>query len=657
MSRPNSVAITVLTFLQSPEAAVIQLFEEVKRHKPSVIYIPDVETWYHTLSESTIKTFTGLLRGIQPNEPVLLMGYMELQNDDQKPDPAMLRDLFGYSLKNQYNLTRPNEPEREEFFGQIIDMIRKSPKEFPDPSQRKRRKLADLPVAPPPQPKSVVVDKAAEKAQRRKDYRTLNKLKSLIQPVMVEIRKYRVFIHSPIDDSAIRYLYDEQDPNVLSTDLTEEQRQEQALFRPYEIDQDEKGVQGLRETASGKFYYNLNILVIEQRLANGYYKRPKDFLADIKRFGKDARTLENIPRQLKASELLTNVDVDMAVIEDNNPALMAECWALYEREQQRERERVRKAAEAKQKGENVPIVIPNVPPQHASHTTTEGSGPIVLGPQITGVRQPFPVTPSRLPGPSPISNDWSNSNGTSHPTNGSTAPSKPQDDSEMYDASPEFARPHEYSQQNTQGQRSQKSAHTHLAHGSQLNEYQNSASTTTSGQKTSDRSNRSSGPYSNNTQQSNGVRNDQDHPNFGAVAPTSGGSQLADTQEVHYQSSQEPLSQLSQPMGPPPHRASIHNLLNDPSPQDEPQDEPMGNYKLEDSFVEQLREQLVSRSSGLSVEQLEQVNAGIMDTIYDTREQWNRNLVVKAVSDTFNDTVHDIEACQRVLLASQQEEA
>ena len=90
-----------LTRPQSPEAAIIQLFEEVKRHKPSIIYIPDVDTWYHTLTEAAIRTFTGLLRGIQPSEPVLLLGYMELQSEDHKSDPAMLRDLFGYSLKNQ----------------------------------------------------------------------------------------------------------------------------------------------------------------------------------------------------------------------------------------------------------------------------------------------------------------------------------------------------------------------------------------------------------------------------------------------------------------------------------------------------------------------------------------------------------------------------
>jgi hypothetical protein len=624
------------------------LFEEVKRHKPSVIYIPDVENWYNTLSDSTIKTFTGLLRGIQPSEPVLLLGYMELSNDDQKPNSAMLRDLFGYSLNNQYNLDRPGIPERSEFFDQIISMVKKS---------RKRRKLVELPVAPTPPPVPVELTKAQIKTQRKKDRLTLNKLKIHLQPVMDQIRKYRIFANSPIDDSVIRYLYDEQDPNVLSTDLSEEQRQEQALFRPYEIDQDEKGVQGLRETASGKFYYNLNSTVLEQRLSNGYYKRPKDFLADIRKLAKDSKTMENQARTLKANELLTNVDVDMAMVTETYPQTVIECEALYEREQERERERLRKAAEAKQRGEHVPIIVPNLPPQHASHTTTDGSGPIVLGQEVPGVRSLFPVTPSRLPGPSPISNDWSNTNGTSNQTNGSTAPSKPHDDSEMYDVSPhnEFAQPHPFSQHNTQGQRSQKSAHTQLAHGSQLDQYQNSASTTTSGQKTSDRSNRSSGPYSlHNTQLSNGARHGVDHPDFSAAPPMSGGSQLENTQEIHFPSSQDPASQSSQPMAPPPHRASIHNLLNSNTPEEPPLPPP--TYMLEDRLAEQLHRELVARSSGLTVEQLEQVNASIMDAIYTTRESWNRNVVVTAVSDAFNATVSDIEACQKVLQWSQEDQ-
>lgn len=627
---------------------MIQLFEEVKRHKPSIIYIPDVENWYHTLPDSTIKTFTGLLRSIPPSDPVLLLGYMELENSDQKPDAAMLRDLFGYSTKNQYHLDRPNEPERQEYFQQIIDMIHKSPKEFPDPAQRKRRKLDDLPIAPTPPPAPVVLSAADLKAQKKKDRQTLNKLKSFIQPVMDQLKKYRMFINSPIDDSLIRYLYDEQDPNVLSSDLTEEQRQEQALFRPYEVDQDAKGVQGLRETATGNFYYNLNITVIEQRLSNGYYKRPKDFIADFKRLAKDAKTMDNMTRTLKANEILANLDVDMAALAEQQPALMIECFGLYEREQERERERLQKVAEARQRGEEVPTIVPNVPPQHASHTTTEASGPIVLGQPVPGVSHLPPVTPSRLPAPSPISNNWSNTNGTSNNTNSSMPPPRPQDDSEMYDVSPNAFSQASSQQQNTQGQHTQRSAHTQLAWGSQLNEYENSASTTTSGQKTSDRSNRSSGLQSHNTQPSHGVRPSENHPNFSTLVP-SGGSQLDSTQPTSQLSQDQASPQL---MGPPPHRASIHNLLNTNAPADSPADPP---YHLDPILSQVLHTELVKRSSGLTVEQLEQVNASIMEAIFNTRGEWNRNIVIEAVKETFNDTIMDIEECQKVLKSSQED--
>lgn len=94
---------------RSPEATVVQMFEEVKRHKPSVIYIPNVDKWYETLADSVIKTFTGLLRSLPPTEPVLLLGVLEATSTDELPDPAMMRDLFGYSMKNMYELKRPDE--------------------------------------------------------------------------------------------------------------------------------------------------------------------------------------------------------------------------------------------------------------------------------------------------------------------------------------------------------------------------------------------------------------------------------------------------------------------------------------------------------------------------------------------------------------------
>ena len=76
---------------------------------------------------------------------------------------------------------------------------------------------------------------------------------------------------------------------------------------------------------------------------------------------------------------------------------------------------------------------------------------------------------------------------------------------------------------------------------------------------------------------------------------------------------------------------------------------------IDDKFTQMLQRELVARSSGLTVEQLEQVNASIMDAIYTTREQWNRNLVVTAVTEAFNETIADIEACQKVLQWSQED--
>jgi hypothetical protein len=76
---------------------------------------------------------------------------------------------------------------------------------------------------------------------------------------------------------------------------------------------------------------------------------------------------------------------------------------------------------------------------------------------------------------------------------------------------------------------------------------------------------------------------------------------------------------------------------------------------IDQRFAENLHRELVARSSGLTVEQLEQVNASIMDAIYSTRELWNRNLAITAVTDAFNATVSDIEACQKVLQWSQED--
>ena len=92
---------------RGPEAVIVQLFTEVKRHKPSVIYIPNIENWYRTVGESVITTFNGLLRSLTPTDQVLLLGILE--NEAAASDARMIHDFFGYSQKNKYHIERPGK--------------------------------------------------------------------------------------------------------------------------------------------------------------------------------------------------------------------------------------------------------------------------------------------------------------------------------------------------------------------------------------------------------------------------------------------------------------------------------------------------------------------------------------------------------------------
>ena len=92
---------------QSPEATTVQFFTEVRRHKPSVIYIPNVDVWYRVVGESVISTFVSMLRSLAPTDPVLLLGVLE--GDEDSVDPQMIKHFFGYSKNNLLEIQKPTE--------------------------------------------------------------------------------------------------------------------------------------------------------------------------------------------------------------------------------------------------------------------------------------------------------------------------------------------------------------------------------------------------------------------------------------------------------------------------------------------------------------------------------------------------------------------
>lgn len=87
------------------EQVIVSRFTEVKRHKPSVIFIPSVDIWWSSISDTAITTFSTMLRSIPPSDPVLLLATADCPPEEL--EPALLKELFGFSKKNRAVVERP----------------------------------------------------------------------------------------------------------------------------------------------------------------------------------------------------------------------------------------------------------------------------------------------------------------------------------------------------------------------------------------------------------------------------------------------------------------------------------------------------------------------------------------------------------------------
>jgi hypothetical protein len=224
---------------------------------------------------------------------------------------------------------------------------------------------------------------------------------------------------------------------------------------------------------------------------------------------------------------------------------------------------------------------------------------------------------------------------------------------------------------------SQTSAFQQIPHDTSPSALINDASTTTSGKKTS-QSNRSSDALS--TQITNGKPDSQysppDHESQlpdtqrGSQEGTQGGSSSED-QWPHSQAhalargqmpqsypSQSPSSG-SQPSSSQQHitkpkstTAALANILNDPA---EPTSSQISYQEiiLDVKFVDGLLHTFTSKTSGCSIEQLEQIYRELMDTLWKMRGEYNRTRVGTAILGVFNEAITDIEAMQKIFQPSQ----
>lgn len=176
-------------YTQTPEASIVQLFVEAKRHQPSVVYIPSLTAWCAAVSETSRTTLRAMLDGLAPTDPVLLLATID---GEFTSVPRDVRAWFGHTRENRISLSRPRSEQREKFFAPLVKDVLRPPSQFPDGMQRKKRVLEELPIAPPLEPRA---PNAAELAmQQETDQRTLTLLKYRLGPILTELkRKFKRF--------------------------------------------------------------------------------------------------------------------------------------------------------------------------------------------------------------------------------------------------------------------------------------------------------------------------------------------------------------------------------------------------------------------------------------------------------------------------------
>lgn len=427
----------------------------------------------------------------------------------------------------------------------MISHIRKAPTDFPpEAASRKKRVLEELERVAPPPPREMTKEEI--KAQEQKDRQIKNWLKLRLNPLMEAIKqKYRRFKKPVIEYDLIKHLLDPpQQPEleIVTSDIPSAPVIER--FKIFFDDVDEQ--LRVRDSLTDKTYYNLDIDVIEERLSNGYYCTPKQFLHDLEHIRYDADISGDKERKMKANEMLTNAEVFIADVE-MDAGFIAQCEDMFRREQKKKadlrakRERKAKALEdAREAAERLASSTNRGNNESPAKSKANSRGSPSNGSFSNGVKET--QTGGHQTGqPGPVS---SQNEHESQPSGHASVFQTPHSrmDSHLIIDSPWSPFPSQAASgpaSRAPTQLTQMSSVAGASVGvtpftSNGGVIVNYASTTTSGKRTSDGTNMNSQPRSNSHSQSNGTRNSNVFNTILNVPPIfpdwGGDSQLPDTQ-------------------------------------------------------------------------------------------------------------------------------
>nr|XP_037856101.1 ATPase family AAA domain-containing protein 2 isoform X2 [Chlorocebus sabaeus] len=182
----------------SPEETCAQVIREAKRTAPSIVYVPHIHLWWEIVGPTLKATFTTLLQNIPSFAPVLLLATSD------KPHSALpeeVQELFIRDYGEIFNVQLPGKEERTKFFEDLI--LKQAAK--PPISKKKAvlQALEVLPVAPPPEPRSLTAEEVKRLEEQEED--TFRELRIFLRNVTHRLaidKRFRVFT-KPVDPDEV----------------------------------------------------------------------------------------------------------------------------------------------------------------------------------------------------------------------------------------------------------------------------------------------------------------------------------------------------------------------------------------------------------------------------------------------------------------------
>lgn len=150
---------------------------------PSIIYIRSIDQWWPLVPETVKAVFLFRLAAIDTPTPILILATSESQYDDL---PEQLKSLFSEFRSEVYNIKKPSDEQRTEFYKPIfLTQSLKAPVE----KKETQEVLEDLPLAPDPVPKKLS-DKEM-KILREKEDISLRELRIFLREICAKLARNR----------------------------------------------------------------------------------------------------------------------------------------------------------------------------------------------------------------------------------------------------------------------------------------------------------------------------------------------------------------------------------------------------------------------------------------------------------------------------------